>query len=284
MTAPTRPVLRYHGGKWRMAKRLIELFPPHRIYVEPYGGAASCLMQKRRSYAEVYNDLWDEVVNLFRVLREPEAAANLERLLRLTPFARREFEAAYEETPDPVERARRLVIRSFMGHGSGSPNRDYRTGFRNDSNRSGTTPAGDWKNYPNHLRAMTERLHGVCIENRPALQIIEEFDSPQTFFYVDPPYPLSTRPSAATRRNNVYAFEMSDDDHVELGAVLRAVKGMVLVSSYACPLYEQLYGDWKRIEFASFADGAKPRTEVLWLNPAAAKGMQQHLEFEERGD
>ncbi len=98
-----RPVLRYHGGKWKLAPWIISHFPPHRIYVEPYGGGGSVLMQKQRSYSEVYNDLWGVVVNVFRVLRDPSQAAELERVIRLTPFAREEFEATGDEILSQIE-------------------------------------------------------------------------------------------------------------------------------------------------------------------------------------
>ena len=84
-----RPLLRYHGGKWLLAPWIISHFPAHRVYVEPFGGAASVLIRKERSYAEVYNDLDSEVVNLFRVLRaQPD---DLVHAIELTPFARDEF-------------------------------------------------------------------------------------------------------------------------------------------------------------------------------------------------
>src|SRR4051812_27379642 len=118
MSAPTRPVLRWHGGKWKLAPFVLPFFPPHRIYVEPFGGAGSLLMRKERVYAEIYNDLDDVVVNLFRVLRDEAKGTRLIDALRLTPFARAEFDEALEEAEDDVERARHLVVRSYMGFGS----------------------------------------------------------------------------------------------------------------------------------------------------------------------
>lgn len=164
-----RPILRWHGGKWRLAPWIIEQMPHHRIYVEPFGGAASVLLRKPRSYAEVYNDLDDEVVNLFQVLRS-DRSHDLIDLLRLTPFAESEFRTAYEPAYDPVERARRIIIRSFMGFGSNGHQR--RTGFRSNSNRSGTTPARDWRNYPDALAMIVDRLSGVVIQNRDAREVM----------------------------------------------------------------------------------------------------------------
>lgn len=275
-SAPSRPVLRYHGGKWRLAPWIIQHFPPHRVYVEPFGGAASVLMRKPRSYAEVYNDLDGEIVNLFRVLRS-DRADELVRLLRLTPVARAEFVLSYEPDDDPVEQARRTVVRSFMGFGSNAHKRA--TGFRSNSNRSYTTPAHDWRNYPDAMGAMIERLRGVTIECRDAREVIEQHDSPETLYYVDPPYPSGTRD-----RGPDYAHEMTDDDHRALAHVLRSVQGMVVLSGYACDLYDvELYPDWHRVEKAALADGARKRTEVLWLNEAAASRAMTQLTISEEG-
>lgn len=159
MTKVSRPVLRWHGGKWTLAPWIIDLMPSHRAYVEPFGGAASVLIRKPRSYAEVYNDLDDDVVNLFRVLRGPDAGRLVEQIA-LTPFASTEFFGAYDRSDDDVERARRLIVRSFMGFGSNATHR--KSGFRSNSNRSGTTPARDWLNYP----AALARLSSDCAASR----------------------------------------------------------------------------------------------------------------------
>lgn len=98
----TRPALRYHGGKFRLAPWLMQFFPPHGCYVEPFGGAAGVLLRKPRVYAEVYNDLDAEVVNFFRVLRDPVLRKDLIHACRLTPYARDEFDLAYEPIDDPL--------------------------------------------------------------------------------------------------------------------------------------------------------------------------------------
>lgn len=260
---PTRPVLRWHGGKWLLAPWIIEHFPSHQVYVEPFGGAASVLMRKVRSYAEIYNDLDGDVVNLFRVLRSPRAD-ELVTAVRLTPFARAEFSEAYHETDDDFERARRLIIRSFMGFGSNGHNK--LTGFRANSNRSGTPPAHDWVNYPDSLAEVVKRLAGVTVESKDAKAVMLQHDAATTLHYVDPPYVMATRSDEAAD----YAHEMDDSDHAALLACLRGLSGMVVLSGYPHPLYDAALTDWRRVEKAALADGAKPRTEVLWINPACA--------------
>jgi DNA adenine methylase len=218
--APTRPVLRYHGGKWRLAPWIIAHFPAHLTYVEPFGGAGSVLMRKPRSVAEVYNDRDEEVVNLFRVLRDPVRAAELRRLVELTPYSRVEFFASYEPSEDPVERARRRVVRAAMAFGTTSGRRN-RTGFRATPWRSGgATGVGDWVNYAEALEAFTARLRGVLLEGRPAAHVIEEYDAPDCLFYVDPPYPGHAHDAADGPRERAYAHELTDDDHRRLAETL----------------------------------------------------------------
>lgn len=269
MSTPTRPIVRYHGGKWMLSPWVIANLPPHHVYVEPFGGGGSVLLRKPRSYAEVYNDLDGEIVSLFRVAREH--GDRLVEQLRLTPFARTEFQQAYVPTDDPMEQARRTVVRAFMGFGSNAHNKT--TGFRSNSNRSGTTPAHDWANYPDALKGIVDRLQGVVIENRDAFTLIPQHDSERTLFYVDPPYVQSTR-----NKGDDYRHELTDDQHASLSTLLRSLKGMVVLSGYPSAMYDDLYAGWVRVDRKAHADGARDRIESLWMNDAAnAMQSQQRL-------
>lgn len=268
----TRPVVRWFGGKWLLAPWIITHFPMHRVYVEPFGGGGSVLLRKPRAYAEVYNDLDQEIVNLFRVLREPAQSARLIELLRLTPFARVEWEESYEEAAEPVERARRLVVRAFMGYGANGHNVNASTGFRGSSNHTGrATVAVEWRGYPDALGAAVDRLRGVVIENRDAVTVLARHDGPHTLHYVDPPYVWATRGRFSAQRR--YVHELDDAGHANLLASLRDLAGMVVLSGYPCEAYDQQLAGWLRVERPALADGARERTEVLWLNPACASAL-----------
>ena len=258
---PTRPILRYHGGKWNLADWIISHFPEHRIYVEPFGGAASVLLQKNRCYSEVYNDLDDDIVNLFKVVRDN--GEYLRNRLVLTPFSRKEFELSYQFTDDEMERASRTVVRAYMGFGSAAAS-GYKTGFRCNSNRSGTTPAHDWKNYPAALENIIKRLQGVIIENKDALLVMKQHDTDDCLHYVDPPYLLDTRHKG--QNTKCYKYEMSNQEHENLLFELPKLKGQVILSGYDNEVYNDNLKGWHKSLKKSFADGASERTEVLWCN------------------
>ena len=259
--APRRPIVCYHGGKWVLAPWIISHFPPHRIYVEPFGGGGSVLLRKSRCFAEIYNDLDGEIVNVFRVARDhgPE----LLRRMELTPFSRAEFFDSYEPTEDPIEQARRTIFRSFAGFGSDAASTRSKTGFRSNLNRSGTTPVHDWMNLPDAMALVIERLRGVVIEQRDATEVMTRHDREDALHYVDPPYVHSTRVRVDSCRG--YRHEMTDEQHRTLAAFLQTLRGGVIVSGYACALYEELFAGWRRVERKALAAGARARTEVLWL-------------------
>lgn len=250
-------LVRYHGGKVRIADKIIGLFPPHDCYVEPFGGGAAVLLAKHRSRLEVYNDLDGDMVALFRVLRD--RGEDLAQAITLTPFAREEHEVAYRETEDDLERARRVLIRSHFGHGSSGIHRS--TGFRAAGLRAGTLPVHGWMSLPETIREAAERMRGVVIERRPAVQVMQAHDGPLTVHYVDPPYLPETRD-----RGRDYRHEMTRADHIELLDCLRSLRGAVILSGYASPLYDGALNDWRRIEIKAKADRAADRIEVLWCN------------------
>jgi DNA adenine methylase len=248
-----------------MADWIISQMPPHQIYVEPFGGAASVLMAKNRSRTEVYNDAWGTVVNVFRVLRDREKGDELSRRLRLTPFSRAEFEAAATMPPgaDDVELARLTIVRAQGAYRVKTHGRP--TGFRSRTFAQHTNEARSWAAYPNEIEWFIDRLQGVLIECLPALAIITRFDTPETLFYCDPPYVKAVAGRDASR---VYEHSMSDEDHKTLASLLHSIKGMAIVSGYASDLYDQeLYPDWKRVETRSRVSARGNRVEVLWISP-----------------
>ena len=126
----TRPILRYHGGKWRLAPWILQHLPEHRVYIEPFAGAASVLLRKAPASLEVLSDLNGRLVNVFEVLRDPARAAALIEGLRLTPYAEREYRVCRQPAEDPVEDARRLLVLGHQGHGSTAATEGKRSGWR----------------------------------------------------------------------------------------------------------------------------------------------------------
>lgn len=277
MISITRPALRYHGAKFRLAAWIMRFFPAHRIYTEAFGGAAGVLLQKPASYAEVYNDLDGDVCNFFRVLRDPVARVQLMQACQLTPYAREEFEQAFEPADDPIERARRLAIRAQMGFGSGGATKGQ-TGFRIDTKRAYGTAQHDWTTYPSAIAAAGQRFAGVLIENRPAIEVLQQHDGPETLHFVDPPYLQSTR-VMQSKSTGTYRHELTDDDHDELLAVVDDLKGMVVLSGYASDTYDLQLTHWRRFTTRSRASagrGTVVRDEVAWVNPACHEALQSN--------
>ncbi len=221
------PVLKYYGSKFRLAEWIISFFPKHRHYVEPFGGAANILLVKEPSTLETYNDLNNHIVNFFRVLRnQPE---ELLEKIKLTPWARKEFEYCLDEqdVDDPIEMARRLYFRLCMSFQSAF--HSVKSNWRRHKN--GKRAAFADVRYDNLLDA-SRRLKTVQIESRDAFKLMQEMDSPETLFYLDPPYVLKTR---STKK--AYSHEMADDDHRRFAEAVCGLKGFVVLSGYPSPLY-----------------------------------------------
>lgn len=256
----------WYGGKFSHADWLLPLLPRTTHYCEPFGGSAALLINRSPSPVETYNDLDSEVVAFFRVLREQKEA--LIEAIGLTPFSREEFEHAISEPVDELsdlERARRFYIRA----------RQVRTGLAQTAStgrwahclltsRAGMAGAvSRWLGAVDDLALIAQRLLRVQIENAPAIEVIKRYDSPETLFYCDPPYPHETRGDS-----KAYAYEMTDAQHRELAEVLKKVKGKVALSSYHSPMMNELYTGWRCIEAPErYIHSVKQlRREVLWVN------------------
>jgi DNA adenine methylase len=259
-------IIKYPGAKATLAPRLVAGFPPHRCYLEPFFGSGAVLFAKPRARLETVNDLDGRVCALFRALRD--RAPDLAEAVFWTPWSREEYRAVGEadRTGDDVEDARRWLVRCWQSHGT---HLDRRNGWRWASGKGddgGTRDyAGEWARLPDRLLAAAARLRGVQVECAPALEVIARHAVGDCLIYADPPYPLSER------ADRYYRHEMTDDDHRALLDALDAHPGPVVLSGYACPLYDDRLGHWQREEIAATAEGGRARTEIVWRNARAAR-------------
>lgn len=256
-----KAVLKYPGAKWSLADWIIGHFPPHHSYLEPFFGSGAVLFNKPRSHIETVNDLDGEVVNLFECIRQdPE---KLGCMVYYTPYSRQEYERAYLQDlqADPFNRAAQFLVRCNQGHGFRT--NEIRVGWKNDvQGRERAYAAKNWVELPEVIVQAAERLRGVQIEHRQAMEVIERFNSEKVLVYCDPPYVLSSR-SGGKRQ---YKHEMTDADHLELLEVLKAHKGPVLLSGYASHLYDKALEGWHRETVYTTDQLSRRREEVLWMN------------------
>lgn len=256
----------WYGGKFSHLKWLLPLLPYTHHYVEPFGGSAAVILNRAPSQVETYNDIDGEVVNFFRVLRDQKEA--LIKTIGLTPFSREEFAIALKEPTNnlsPLERARRFfVLARQVRTGLAQTASIGRWAYCKKSSRNGMSGAvSRWLGSVDGLAEIAGRLLRVQIENRPAIEVIKRYDSPETLFYCDPPYPHESRGDTGA-----YRFEMTDRDHEELARVLSSVKGKVALSGYRCHLLDELYRGWYCFEAPEKQAHSckKPRKEALWTN------------------
>lgn len=266
---PTRPVVRYHGSKYRIADWVISHFPAHEEYVDVFGGAGNILLAKQRSKLEVYNDLDSRMVGLFRVLRNTEKASELTRLLELTPYAREELNTCYSDDQCDVESARRLIVRAYQGFGADSAVRGHKTGFRSTRSK-GFSPAHEWAKYPEVIKQFVNRLQGVVLENKSWEQIIPHYDTEYALMYLDPPYLLDTR---TARRG--YRHELEDRDHENLLKLILRSESMFVISGYDSELYNDTLTGWTKRSIHARSEKNKPRVEVIWLCPRSSQAKPQ---------
>jgi DNA adenine methylase len=272
----------WYGGKEALASLLCSLLPVHQVYCEVFGGSGALLFAKAPSRLEIFNDLDSGVVNFFRVLRNTEQVQELVRLLQLTPYAREEYYDClrqWEATDDPVEQARQWYVGVVL-----SMNSSIRATGWSSTKAPGSNPAPAWRNTISRLHLCAARLAEVEIDHRDFEQVLRAYDGPATCFYLDPPYLPATR-----RKSYCYHQEMSVADHERLLARIRQLEGMVILSGYDHPLYQEALADWECLQLETRCSSAMrslsastspavletpldpTRTEWIWRSPACVQ-------------
>lgn len=301
MATKGRAPVPFFGGKSSLAPRIVALFPPHEVYVEPFLGSGACFFSKPQAPLSILNDTDGALVNFFRVLRDPAKGARLREALDLTLYAREEWaecrigmkavERGWDSAADDVELARRwfvLTQQSFAGRLAGGDAQHRMPGWRFTTQAHGHNPAASFRSATARLADFTAALATAQIEHDDALAVMRRYDSKRALMYLDPPY------LPDTRRGGGYGHEMTLDDHVRLLDALTAptLRSMIVLSGYDSALYrERLEGQhgWQRLEVTVLCSAAgrtrasglqgdgsvtraqQTRTEILWLNPAAQR-------------
>ena len=263
-----KAIIKYPGSKWSLAEWIISFFPEHHSYLEPFFGSGAVLFNKPRSNIETVNDLDGNVVNLFEwIKKDPERLAHE---IYYTPYARQVYENAFASVQkDSLGQAVNFYIRLNMGHGFRTNGK--KVGWKNDvQGRERSYASQDWCNLPEKIMQAAERLRGVQIENKPAVELIQRFNYSNVLIYADPPYVLGTR------HGKQYRCEMDDQEHNNLLDILLAHKGPVLLSGYDNTLYNDRLRSWQREETACYSKVCSKKREILWMN---FEPMNQQLRF-----
>ena len=260
--------INWYGNKARHLDFILPHIPDDAMhFVDVFGGGASVLLNISRYEQETYNDLDKGIVRFFEVLKKD--TSELRRKLFFTPYSFAEYREAVErkhEDLDDVEHARLLYIRTKQSYLSV----DVSSWVCWSYGVANTSKLSAFMSGIMGFDKVGERMRNVNIENLPAIDLIRKHDSPDTVFYLDPPYVHDTR----VRRGG-YDLEMTEDDHIELGEVLNSIEARAVLSGYKNPLYDDIFKHWTRIDDKKKYSNAsrrnikstkQPRQESLWIN------------------
>lgn len=177
---------------------------------------------------------------------------------------------AYEPCECSLERARRFYVRAWIAIKTTSHNKytGFRAAVNSDDNCS---HALSWSKSAEVLLEIRKRLARVIIENCNAFDLFDRYDFMTTLWYLDPPYLNATRGSVSVKRG--YLHNMTDEEHLQLCQRIKKLKGMVMLSGYDNPLYNEQLEGWQKAEIAARDDANKDRVECLWMNFASGRQL-----------
>lgn len=258
-----RTLFPYVGGKRKWIPNWVPHFPPHTLYVTVFGGSGSDILFKPPSTLEVFNDLDDDINNVFRVLRSNQD--ELIRLVKHTPArSRQTYHEALElmaaDDIEPVQRAWAFLVASHQSLRTKHPRLHRTSGYASLKTAARNIP--EWIRLPETIDLVAARFISVQLERLDFREVIAKYDTPSTFFFIDPPYHPSSRAST------LYQHEMNEDDHGDLLLLLNGVQAKVWLCGYECQMYEKELRHWrKRTEQARTPHtNGSARTEVVWTN------------------
>ena len=257
MPVTSKGILRYIGSKWRLSKKLIPLFPKHKIYVEPFCGSLAMLLSKHHpSKIEVVNDANSELINFYEILRTHKS--EFLEMLFFTPYSRELFKtinsSAYKaRLKTPVERAWVFYACNRMGWNCGITDKDSIVLDKHGNY------ALQFRNIIEMIVPFVERINGVYLECGSFSNVIKAYDQEDAFFYCDPPYTVGA---------DLYEMgDFSKEHHEELAFVLSTIKGKAMVSYYDDPWLDSLYSSWNKECFTLLSrQKREEKTEVVYAN------------------
>lgn len=232
------------------------------VYLEPFVGSGAVFFNKNPGSVETINDLDSNIVNLFRVLRnDPD---ELRRVLQLTPYSREEYDLSFEPCDDPLEKARRYMVRTTQAIGAKMFN-DEKCGWRNHKQMKIGGAACKWGGITDTIDAAATRLRGdtthlVQIEHTDAMELIQRYNYQDVLMYLDPPYVLGTR------HGKLYRHEMTDANQQDMLEVIADSKAHIVISGYESDLYNDALKGWKKDSTKSQTTSGKMATETIWMN------------------
>lgn len=263
-----RPLVKYHGGKYHQCEFIVKHFVDHEIYLEPFGGAASVLLNKQKSNIEIYNDLDNKIFNLINTVKND--CVNFISAIKKVKYNKESYiqqrtiyrSPEFDNLPDFDRAVITYIVRRMSRGGLAGT---FSWSKRVAADGTGAEEKAYWTML-DQIPIISQRLSNVLCFNKYAISIIQEYDSEKTLIYLDPPYPKQTRVF-----QNAYLKEMTDDQHIELATAVKTAKSKIIISSYPSPLYEQLFSGWRTeshlIPNHSSHERVKDlKQEQLWFN------------------
>jgi len=218
----------YMGGKSNLLKPLLSILPEHVVYVEVFGGAGNLLLNKKPVLSEIINDVDDDIVNLFTVVSRDNTFEQFNKIIQSLPYSRTVYQKMREILKEPFEynpfepNVRRAVAYYYFKNSSVSSRHGF--GVSRTGNHSIS-----YANKLDKLKQVRERLRKVIVEHLDFEECIRKYDTPDTLFFLDPPY---------LNVEHYYKHGFTIEDHKRLLNLLPTIKGKFILTTYRNELYE----------------------------------------------